>query len=95
MQRDSGSHLPDPNPAPGTRVGIIAARFNGDVTGEMVEGCRTALEEFGVEADLIPVETPIEVCAGNPSRGSDRGDGLPLRDVVAGGHRDRIEMQIT
>ena len=55
MQIDNGSHLSDPAPAPGKRVGIIAARFNGEVTGEMVEECRTALEEFGVEADAVDV----------------------------------------
>jgi len=55
VQIDVGSHLPDPEPSPGTRVGIIAARFNGDVTGEMLEGCRSALEEFGVGADAVDV----------------------------------------
>ena len=55
MQIDTGPHLPDPAPAPGTRIGIIAARFNGDVTTEMLGGCRSALEEFGVEADAIDV----------------------------------------
>ncbi len=55
MQIDNGPHLPDPDPAPGTRIGIIAARFNGDVTEELLEGCRSALEEFGVEADAVDV----------------------------------------
>ena len=55
MQIDTGPHLPDPAPAPGTRIGIIAARFNVDVTTEMLGGCRSALEEFGVEADAIDV----------------------------------------
>lgn len=55
MQIEVGSHLPDPDPAPGKRVGIIAARFNGDVTGEMLDGCRSALEEFGVEPDAVDV----------------------------------------
>ena len=55
MQIDIGSHLPDPAPAPGKRVGIIASRFNGQVTAEMLEGCRSALVEFGVEADAVDV----------------------------------------
>ncbi len=55
MQIDIGSHLPDPAPAPGKRVGIIAARFNGEVTAEMLEGCRSALEEFGVAGDEVDV----------------------------------------
>ena len=55
MKIDIGSHLPDPDPAPGKRVGIIAARFNDDVTGEMLEGCMSTLEEFGVEADAVDV----------------------------------------
>jgi len=55
VQIDSGPHLPDPAPAPGTRIGIIAAHFNGDVTREMLEGCRSALAEFGVEPDAIDV----------------------------------------
>ena len=55
MQIDGGSHLPDPDPAPGKRIGIIAAGFNGDVTGEMLEACRSTLEEFGVEADAVDV----------------------------------------
>ena len=55
MQIDIGSHLPDPAPAPGKRVGIIAARFNGEVTAEMLEGCRSTLEEFGVAVDAVDV----------------------------------------
>ncbi len=55
MQIDIGSHLPDPAPAPGKRVGIIAARFNGEVTEEMLEACRGTLEQFGVEADAVDV----------------------------------------
>ena len=55
MRIDTGPHLPDPAPAPGMRIGIIAARFNGDVTEEMLEGCRSVLEEFGVEADAVDV----------------------------------------
>ena len=55
MQIDSGSHLPDPDPAPGKRVAIIAARFNREVTAEMVEECRKAFQEFGVAADAIDV----------------------------------------
>jgi 6,7-dimethyl-8-ribityllumazine synthase len=55
VQIDIGSHLPDPAPAPGKRVGIIASRFNGQVTAEMLEGCRSALVEFGVEADAVDV----------------------------------------
>lgn len=55
MQIDAGSHLPVPNPSPGNRVGIIAAHFNGDVTRELLEGCRTALEEFGLEPDAVDV----------------------------------------
>ncbi len=53
MQIDTGSHPPDP--APGRRIGIIAARFNSDVTEEMLEGCQSTLEEFGVEADAVDV----------------------------------------
>ena len=55
MQIDIGSHLPDPDPAPGRRVGIIVARFNDDVTGEMLEACRSTLEEFGVGSDAVDV----------------------------------------
>ena len=36
-------------------MGIIASRFNGQVTAEMLEGCRSALVEFGVEADAVDV----------------------------------------
>ena len=53
MQIDTASHPPDP--APGRRIGIIAARFNGDVTEELLEGCRSTLEEFGVEANAVDV----------------------------------------
>ena len=53
MQIDTGSHLPDP--APGRRIGIIAARFNSRVTEEMLESCRSTLEEFGVGADAVDV----------------------------------------
>jgi 6,7-dimethyl-8-ribityllumazine synthase len=53
VQIDTGSHLPAP--APGRRIGIIAARFNGNVTEEMLEGCRNTLEEFGVGADAVDV----------------------------------------
>ena len=45
---EPASHLPDPAPAPGKRIGIIASRFNGEVTTEMLEGCRGALAERGV-----------------------------------------------
>ncbi len=55
MQIDNGSHLSDPAAAPGKHIAIIAARFNGEVTGEMVEECSAALEEFGVEADAVDV----------------------------------------
>lgn len=55
MQIDIGSHLPDPDPAPGKRVAIIAARFNGDVTGEMLSACTSTLGEFGVGADAVDV----------------------------------------
>ena len=55
MQVDTGSHLPDPDPAPGRRIGIIAARFNSDVTEEMLAGCQATLEEFGVEADAVTI----------------------------------------
>ncbi len=55
MQIDTGSHLPDPAVAPGRRIGIIVARFNSDVTEEMLEGCQSTLEEFGVEADAVDV----------------------------------------
>ena len=53
MQIDTASRPPDP--APGRRIGIIAARFNGDVTEELLEGCRSTLEEFGVQADAVDV----------------------------------------
>jgi 6,7-dimethyl-8-ribityllumazine synthase len=55
VQIDIGSHLPEPAPAPGGRVGILVSRFNGDVTGELLEGCRDTLEEFGVGADAVDV----------------------------------------
>jgi len=55
VQIDIGSHLPDPDPAPGRRVGIIVARFNDNVTGEMLEACRSTLEEFGVGSDAVDV----------------------------------------
>ena len=55
MQIDMGSHLPEPAPAPGRRVGILVSRFNRDVTGELLEGCRSTLEEFGVGADAVDV----------------------------------------
>lgn len=50
-----GSHLPGPTPAPGRRVGILVSRFNSDVTGELLGGCRDALEEFGVGAGAVDV----------------------------------------
>jgi 6,7-dimethyl-8-ribityllumazine synthase len=53
VQIDIGSHLPAP--APGRRIGILAARFNGDVTEEMLAGCRGTLEEFGVGEDAVDV----------------------------------------
>ena len=53
MQIDTAS--PPPDPAPDRRIGIIAARFNGDVTEELLEGCRSTLEEFGVEANAVEV----------------------------------------
>ena len=53
VQIEPGSHLPDP--APGRRIGIIAARFNSDVTEEMLESCQSTLEEFGVEVDAVDV----------------------------------------
>lgn len=53
MQIDTAS--PPPDPAPGRRIGIITARFNGDVTEELLEGCRSTLEEFGVEANAVEV----------------------------------------
>jgi 6,7-dimethyl-8-ribityllumazine synthase len=52
---ESGSHLPDPIHAEGRRIAIIAARFNGDVTTEMLEGCRAGLAEFGVIPDDVDV----------------------------------------
>jgi 6,7-dimethyl-8-ribityllumazine synthase len=55
VQIDIGSHLPDPASAPGKRVAIVAARFNGDVTSEMLEACRSTLGEFGVGADAVDV----------------------------------------
>ena len=55
MQIDNGSQIPNPAPAPGKRIGIIAARFNGDITSEMLEACLGTLEEFGVDADSIDV----------------------------------------
>lgn len=53
MQIDTGSHLP--HPAPGRRIGIIAARFNGDVTEEMLKNCQSTLEEFSVEVEAVEV----------------------------------------
>ncbi len=55
MQLDTGSQLPDPTPAPGRRIGIIAAHFNSDVTEEMLEGCQSTLEEFGVDGGAVDV----------------------------------------
>lgn len=52
---ESGSHLPDPPAAEGSRIAIIAARFNGDVTTEMLEGCLGGLVAFGVDSDDIDV----------------------------------------
>ena len=50
MSRTSENHLPDPPRGEGRRIAIIAARFNGDVTSEMVEGCRAGLADFAVDA---------------------------------------------
>ena len=47
---ESGGHLPDPPSGEGRRVAVIAARFNGDVTGELVEGCLAGLTEFSGRA---------------------------------------------
>jgi 6,7-dimethyl-8-ribityllumazine synthase len=55
VQIDIGSHPPEPASAPGKRIGILAARFNGEVTEEMLEACRSTLEEFGVGADAVDV----------------------------------------
>ena len=52
---ESGSHLPDPPPAEGRRIAVIAARFNGDVSTELVEGCRAGLSKIGVLPDDVDV----------------------------------------
>ncbi len=52
---ESGSYLPNPPRAPGRRVGIIAACFNGDITAELVEGCRSGLSDFGVRRQDVDV----------------------------------------
>lgn len=51
----SGTHLPDPAPAAGKRIAVVAARFNGDVTAELLEGCRAGLTEFGVSTDDVDI----------------------------------------
>jgi 6,7-dimethyl-8-ribityllumazine synthase len=55
VQIEPGSHPSNPDPAPGRRIGIIAACFNSDVTEEMLESCQSALVEFGVETDAVDV----------------------------------------
>ena len=50
---DSGSHLPDPHSGENRRIAVIAGRFNGDVTEELVEGCLAGLGEFGVAPDHV------------------------------------------
>ena len=52
---ESGSHLPDPPRADGRRIAIIAARFNRDVSSEMLEGCLAGLAEYGVGSDDLDV----------------------------------------
>lgn len=55
MRMEPGSHLPDPRPAPGKRIGIVVSRFNGEVTTEMLEGCRGALAERGIPSESVDV----------------------------------------
>lgn len=51
----SGTHLPDPASAAGKRVALVVARFNGDVTAELLDGCRAGLTEFGVSTDDVDI----------------------------------------
>ena len=48
MQVEVGSHLPNPPPVSGKRIGIVVSRFNGEVTTEILMGCQDALTELGV-----------------------------------------------
>ena len=45
--------------APGVRVGLVAARFNGSIVERLLEGARRFLVEHGVrEEDLLIVRVP-------------------------------------
>jgi len=45
--------------APGVRVGLVAARFNGSIVERLLEGARRFLVEHGVrEGDLLVVRVP-------------------------------------
>jgi len=45
--------------APGVRVGLVAARFNGSIVERLLEGARRFLVEHGVrEEDLLVVRVP-------------------------------------
>lgn len=52
---EAGSRHPDPVRVEGRRVAVVAARFNGDVTTEMLEGCRAGLADFGVGPENVDV----------------------------------------
>ena len=50
MLVEAGSHLPNPHPAPGKRIGVVISRFNGEVTTEMLAGCQDALADLGISS---------------------------------------------
>jgi 6,7-dimethyl-8-ribityllumazine synthase len=40
---------------PGTRVGVVAARFNSALVDELLSGCLRRLKELGLEGDRVEV----------------------------------------
>lgn len=50
--------VPDPvslDLPPDVKVGVVAARFNGHITDELLAGCRRRLRDFGLDAERVEV----------------------------------------
>lgn len=45
----------EPGAAAGFRFALLVSRFNGDITGALLEGARTALQHHGAAADAVHV----------------------------------------
>ncbi len=55
MSNDAPEFIPDDIP-PGTKVAIVAARFNSVVVDELMNGCLARLTELGVNQDQITTD---------------------------------------